>query len=175
MTDAITGAMAGSVTSFLLNIFQGGLKSRIALVRKERRATSKILLSALEPVLDEFRHVAERRSSVAWPDLISRSYEAADDAVFRTPITWSHLKRSLRDCFGHGVGGASWIDHRDWAAREPVEYHPMWSVYSADYMDLVVTTIRSWRDTKNGRHARRHKIPSFDVWLRTTQRWPLDS
>ena len=171
----MTGIIDAIVSPVVDNLF-GERRLRAKDERERRRAAAKDLLQWLDPMADELRHLRWRRNPMRWHELIEGTYQSLDEGRPLVPPAWHHLKHSLRDCLGHGVGGGfALLDLIEVPENSEVDYHPEWSMYAGDYVDLCRRQVRLWGDTWGARQAQRNSIPTYDEWLRRSGLWPKPS
>jgi hypothetical protein len=136
-----------------------------------RRAVADTALTALLELRRLLRSAETSRSSRDWAAATQVAYEALDDARHLLPPSLRHLKRSVRDSIGEAIGGVALSDLEPrMSDYELAPYDHKWTMYADDYLDLVIDTLRRWRD------ATRNKslgitMMDFDAWLRATDRY----
>lgn len=166
MTDII-GGVVGPVVGGAMS----GAQQRRNDERLRRREAASSLAAWMVPVLEQLRHLRDRRDSAFWVDQIPAIYASIDAMKIRLPHQWCHLKRSVRGCLGEALGnGLIFLDTGDDVLGDTIEYSGRWADNAADYIEMCLNQVRAWDHLWSERSARRVRIPDFDVWLRATER-----
>jgi len=102
---------------------------------------------------------------------VNAAYDAIDDARYRTPTSFRHLKQSIRFALGEAVGGMSWADIRLPRGEEELsEYDHRWNEYASEYVGIALDSVREWRDAPT-KFAPKVRLPAFDPWLAKSGRF----
>jgi hypothetical protein len=165
MTDIISSVASSSIDGLF-----GGLRRRREAEKLRREDAAADLQEWLVPVLEELRHLRSSTTSF-WKMAVPAIYQSIDRTDARVPQHWRHLKRSIRDCLGDGVGGGfTFLDLIDDEPQEP-EFQPLWTMFAADYVEMCSHQVRAWVEAWSTRKARKIRIPRYSDWLRQTDRW----
>jgi hypothetical protein len=170
LVGLLTTTAAASIGAFV--------SGRLGLIQADRAETTRLRLETAEELitsLSELRRLLRdaegSRNLETWSRAVEFTFEAVDDARHRLPPGWRHLKHSLRAALGEAVGGVAYIDlHSASDQAELAAYNYRWTEYAMEYTDLVVDSVRRWRDVRaNG--APKVALASFDKWLAETGRY----
>ncbi|WP_341953783.1 hypothetical protein [Salinibacterium sp. TMP30] len=136
-----------------------------------RRDSAEELVSAFMTLRDLLRGVQQNRDVEPWKAAVVVAYDAIEDARYRTPTSFRHLKQSLRSALGEAVGGVSWADLRSPREQEELsEYNHRWNEYAIEYVGMALDAIREWRDAPV-KNAPKVRLLAFDRWLAKTERY----
>jgi hypothetical protein len=170
--------LVGMVTTALAAAAGAYVSARLGLVHAERaeanrfrRETAEDLVGALTKLRDLLRDVQSNREIAQWAAAVIATYDAIDDARYRLPQSFRHLKQSLRFALGEAVGGVSWADMpSSWETEELSDYDHRWNEYAIEYVEMATDSIREWRDA-SAQATSKIFLPAFDPWLAKTQRY----
>lgn len=174
LDSAITlvgSTLAASVGAFLSARF-GGRQRAHADDAKRRRATASVVIDQLLTVRALLREAQQFRDVAAWREAIESVYDALDDARYRLPDGFRHIKRSVRAAIGEATALSltdSWPRSEN-DADALADYNREWTTNAIDYFDVVVDSLRAWRDA-SPKAADRIGVRSFDSWLAVTERY----
>lgn len=137
-----------------------------------RRESAEELIAALSTLRDHLRDVQHNRDVGSWVAAVNVAYDAIEDARYRMPPSFRHLKRSIRFALGEAVGGVvSWADMPSSREGEGLaDYNHRWNEYAIEYIDMALDSIREWRDA-SVKTAPKVRLPAFDPWLAKTGRY----
>lgn len=136
-----------------------------------RRDSAEEIIAALTPLRDLLRDVQENRDVKQWMIAVNTAYDAIEDAQYRAPSTFRHLKQSIRVSLGEAVGAVCWADSQPFREQVKIaEYNYRWNQYAIEYVELVMGSLREWRDA-SVKTAPRVRLLSFDRWLAATDRY----
>ncbi|TQO19488.1 hypothetical protein FB472_1045 [Rhodoglobus vestalii] len=140
-------------------------------VSRFRRESAEELVVAFTTLRDLLRDVQHIRDVEQWIAAVNAAYDAIEDARYRTPSSFRHLKQSLRFALGEAVGGVSLADMRTSREHEELsEYNHRWNEYAIEYIEMVLGSIRQWRDAPV-KTAPKVWLLAFDPWLAKTERY----
>jgi len=136
-----------------------------------RRDSAEELVGALLTLRGLLRDAQQNRDSEQWMVAVNATYDAIEDARYRTPAGFRHLKLSIRLALGEAVGGVSLADMRTSQENEDLsEYNHRWNEYAIEYMEMALDSIRGWRDAPV-KTAPKVRLLAFYPWLATTERY----
>lgn len=170
LVGLLTTTAAASVGAFIsgrLGLIQADRSETTRL----RRETAEELVTTLSELRRLLRDVESSRDFKHWARTVDVAFDAVDDARHRLASGWRHLKRSLRAALGEAVGMVAFADFH--SARDQEELAPYtyrWTEYALEYTDLVLDSIRRWRDAR-AKTAPKMTLASFDEWLAKTGRY----
>lgn len=167
----VGSTLAASVGAFLSARFGGRQRAQADEVKQRRSTASAIIdqLLAVRALLREARHF---RDVAVWRDAIEALYDALDNARYRLPDGFRHMKRSVRAAIGEATGLSltdSWPRSQN-DTDDLAEHSDAWTTNAIDYIDLLVDALRAWRDARP-KSADRISVRSFDSWLAVTERY----
>lgn len=138
---------------------------------RRRLESAEDLVESLTTLRDLLRDVQHNRDVEQWTGAVNAAYDVIEDARYRTPISFRHLKRSVRFALGEAVGGVSLIDMRvSHGQEELAEYNHRWNEYAIEYVEMALDSIREWRDAPV-KAAQKVRLLAFDPWLAKTKRY----
>jgi len=106
-----------------------------------------------------------------WEVLLDESYGVLQAAGPVLPKGLRHLRRSVRAACGEALGGVAAYELVSVRERmELADFDPVWSQNARDYLDVVVASLRRWREAGE-RDAQSATAPDFDEWLRVEGRY----
>lgn len=136
-----------------------------------RRESAEELVAALTTLRDLLRDVQHNRDVEDWVAAVNVAYDAIEDARYRMPPSFRHLKQSIRFALGEAVGGVSWADMQSTREHEELsDYNHRWNEYAIEYIGMALDSIREWRDAAV-KTAPKVRLPAFDPWLAQTKRY----
>lgn len=174
LSSALTlvgSTLAASVGAFLSARFGGRQRAKVD-EAKHRRTTAGELIDRVLAVRALLREARQLRDVGVWRDTIESLYDALDDARYRIPDGFRHLKRSARSAIGEATG-LSLTDSWPRSEDEPDDlaaYSEEWTTNAIDYFDVVADSFRAWRDA-SPKASERVGVPPFDSWLAVTERY----
>lgn len=109
--------------------------------------------------------VAPEEMSGAW----RRCADLMVEHEHRLPISWVHLRRSVRAALGEACGGPLWADLTlSPVIREMAEFDRVWWDHAIGYVDYVHRRLGELQDEPQ--RAGRLELLAFDGWLRMSGR-----
>lgn len=167
--------LVGMVTTALAAGAGAYVSARLGVVHADRaennrfrRETAEEIISSLSKLRDLLRDVQNDRDFEQWTVPMITAYDTIDDARYRLPQRFRHLKQSVRFAIGEAVGGPSLADLRP--SSEPGEladYNHRWNEYAIEYIEMAMDSIREWRDA-SAKSASNVRLPGYDLWLANT-------
>lgn len=135
-----------------------------------RRESAEEIIGALARLRDLLREVQNDRSLEQWTVPVIAAYDRIDDAHYRLPQRFRHLKQSVRFALGEAVGGPSLADLRPSSEHDELaDFNHRWNEYAIEYIEMAMDSIREWRDA-SAKSATSVRLPGFDLWLANTNR-----
>jgi hypothetical protein len=169
--------IVGMVTTALAAGVGAYVSARLGVVHAERaeknrfrRETAEEIIGALTKLRDLLRDVQNDRSPEQWTMPVITAYDTIDNARYRLPQGFRHLKQGVRFALGEAVGGPSLADLRPSSERDELaDYNHRWNEYAIEYIEMAMHSIREWRDA-SAKSASSVRLPGFDQWLANTNR-----
>jgi hypothetical protein len=169
LTELLPPALAAAIGAYF-SARLGVTHAERADSSRYRRESAEELLTALAALRSLLRDARHQRDFGKWAAAVSAVYDTVDDARYRFPQGFRHLKQSIRFALGEAVGGVSWVDLPSSRGRDELsEYNSRWTEYAIDYIDMVMNSVREWRDGR-AKTAPKVSLLAFDPWLAKTGR-----
>lgn len=166
MIATALAAAAGAYVSARLGVVHAERTER----NRFRREAAEEIIGALTKLRDLLRDVQNDRNLEQWTVPVIAAYDTIDDARYRLPQGFRHLKQSFRFALGEAVGGPSFADLRPSNERDELaDYNHRWNEHGIEYIEVAMDSIREWRDAP-AKSASNVSLPGFDLWLVKTDR-----
>lgn len=129
------------------------------------------MLKQLERVRTLLFHASVERDRHEWMTTMYEAMGVLDAARHLLPANMQHLGASVRSAVGEAIGSPFWarVDRAMWDL-EPSEFDPVWNDNALAYVDFAIARVARWDAAGTRRGGRRHRLPTFDEWLRATGR-----
>lgn len=139
--------------------------------RERRQALADAAIAANVALRRAFQESNPDWTGRDWEILLDESYGALQSAGPVLPGGLRHLRRSVRAACGEALGGVAAFELVSVRERmELADFDPVWSQNARDYLDVVVASLRRWREASE-RNAQSTAAPNFDEWLRLESRY----
>jgi hypothetical protein len=169
LVGMVTTAFAAGVGAYV-SARLGVVHAERAESNRFRRERAEEIIRALTKLRDLLRDVENDIRIEQWTLPIITAYDTIDDARYRLPEGFRHLKQSIRFALGEAVGGPSLADLRPSNEHgELADYNHRWNEYAIEYIEMATNSIREWRDS-SAKSASRTRLTSFDQWLASANR-----
>jgi hypothetical protein len=169
LVGIVTTALAAGVGAYV-SARLGVVHAERAESNRFRRETAEEIIGALTKLRDLLRDVQNDRRLEQWTVPVITAYDTIDDARYRLPQGFRHLKQGVRLALGEAVGGPALADLRPSSERDELaDYNHRWNEYAIEYMEMAMDSIREWRDA-SAKSASSVRLPGFDLWLAKTNR-----
>lgn len=170
--------LAGMLPPALAAAVGAYFSARLGVVHAERAEASRLrresaddLVEAFTALRNLFRDVQHDRDAGNWLAAVNVAYDAIEDARYRLPPSFRHLKQSIRFALGAAVGGVSLADMQSTREHEELaDYNYRWNEYAIEYIEMALDAIREWRDA-SVKTAPKVRLLAFDPWLAKSGRY----
>ncbi|MFS0699543.1 hypothetical protein AB6N24_06170 [Cellulomonas sp. 179-A 4D5 NHS] len=161
--------------------FTGGIiawaATTFAYRSKERTSRRREAADAIVLRLDELMRLVRKwdrdAGGARWLEVTEAALNAIEAETHRLPMSWRHLRRSVRAAIGEATGTMAFADRlvHDSNTAVPAPC-PIWSTNAEEYFCYALARLRSWRDADPITARRVQPLHDFDVWLRERNSTP---